>query len=135
MGHTLQTFRGQRIRFRDGDLVVAVCVIVDLVHHRNKDEGIVDPTYWQEVETWLDKWYGPGVIPLNLDRFLSTQERVDQTLKLIDAAGERVGTYGASVPGALFNQLMGLEGPNAWGDQESTAILETLEQLRHLLAR
>jgi hypothetical protein len=93
----------------DAEIIVVVHIILDVTR---KTPDVPAPRVTENINALLDNWehlidvYGSGMVSIDFDEFLRTDEDRDCLLSLIDSSCRRVQRFGEVVPAEYLNRVI-----------------------------
>jgi hypothetical protein len=132
MAHSIEIYRGKTTVINDFDLLVVIGFGVELIRQSTRFarfKGLEN--HWRQ--SMLQ--YGPGVIDLKLDQFLTIPDETREFRALLSAILDQASQHGKAIPANVLTEL--ISAPRirvGTGDYAVSYIEVAIKKLEALLA-
>jgi hypothetical protein len=130
MAHSIETYKGKTTVINDLDLLVIMGFAIEIIHQSASFAGFRDlETHWRR----SIRQYGPGVLDLKLEQFITTPDKTRELRALLSTIVERASQHGKTVSAQVLNEL--ISAPDVvFGDLNISYIEEAIKKLQALVA-
>lgn len=129
MAHSIQCFGQKDVLLRDFVYVVIIVLAREVILHSPGFE-----IFQKMAQEWNSAiGHGVGMIDLQLEEFIQTEEEKKKYLELFTAISEMARAFGADIPGAFINERLPLKSGWEMAEVDTEQILEGIKELRDLI--
>jgi hypothetical protein len=120
----------------DMEIIIVVHITLDVAR---KTPEVLTPRVTENIKALLDSWehlidvYGPGMVGINFNDFLRTDEDRDCLLSLIDISRLRVQRFGKVVPADYINRVVDAMAILVFEDRPIEKVLAAFDKFSRLL--